>query len=168
MRYPSNYFLLTVWLLAICFIIQSCSEQGISLEKQMVQFTLNPASTESGQVNEIDLPENAHAIISITSSTGGSDFTNHEVAVSNNNGVYVTDRMELTPGSYTITDFMIVKDSIGLYVAPKKGAELATSLTDALPFNFSVSENNDATVAMHVMDVRSDDLERFGYTSAKT
>ena len=160
----SKYLFIATWLCAsLC--LQSCNEQSTEFEKQKVQFSLSLASTSSGSVGEIDLPENARAMITVAS-RDGSVLSNHDIAVYKTGDVYITDPLTLTPGAYMITDLMIVKDSVGLYVTPKKGAELNV-ITDALPHNFSIAANNTAIVSMQVMDVRDQDLQKFGYVSAK-
>ncbi len=159
--------ILTVWLFAFGLIIQSCSEHGVQVEKQRVQFTISPASTSGRTLSDIDLPANSHARISIAGSNGVSIFSDHEMSISSIGSVYVTDPVELMPGSYMITDFMIVSDSVELYVTPKKGAELSASFIDALPYCFSVAENNTASVTMPVADVRNKELQKFGYTSSR-
>jgi hypothetical protein len=168
MRKLYNNLFITVWLFAFVLFFQSCTEQSVQLEKQKVQFTLTPVGASSGRAGDIDLPENTHAIVSVASSNGVSILSAHEISVRKNGDVYVTDPIELTLGGYVITDFMIVDDSEDLYVTPKKGAELTTTISDALPYNFSVAETNTSTVNMRVVDVRNQDLQKFGYASSKT
>jgi hypothetical protein len=164
-KLSKNVFLI-VSLFAFVWFLQSCTEQGVQLEKQKVQFTLSAAAS-SVKGGGIELPDNARARISVTSSNGASIFSDHELTVLKNGDVYVTEPLELAAGSYVITDLMIVNDSVDFYVTPKKGAELATSVTDVLPLNFSVSENNSTSVSMRVMDVRNQDIQKFGYASSK-
>jgi hypothetical protein len=154
-------------LFAVALFLQSCTDQGSQFEKQKVQFLLCPTSITGAAADDIALPENARARISVTSSNGASVLSDHEISVFKTNGVYITDAVDLSPGAYTITDFMIVKDSVALYLTPKKGAELTTATPHALPYKFSVGEANAATVSMQVIDVRDLDLELFGYASAK-
>lgn len=157
----------TIPLLAACLLFQSCNEQDTQFEKQKVQFSLSPASTYSPGVSEIDLPENALARISVTGSNGTTLLSDHEISVYKSGSEYVTGPLELSAGTYSVTDFIIVADSIELYVTPKKGAEFSTSEADALPYNFSIQANDVATVRMQIMDVQNQDLKKFGYTSSK-
>jgi hypothetical protein len=168
MRNLSKHFFIAAWLLAVALFFPSCNEEGDQFENQKVQFTLSPASTSDGKVSEIDLSENARAWISVASSNGESILSDHEVRVFKTDAGYITDPVELKPGGYTLTDFIIVEDSVGLYVTPKKGSELSSSMTDVLPFNFSITENSAATVGVRVMDVGNVELEKFGYASSKS
>jgi hypothetical protein len=166
MQKLSQHLFLAVSILAVLFL-QSCTEQNVQLEKQKVQFTLSPVALSSGQAGEIDLPENAHAIVSVATSNGVAILSDHEIAVTKAGDVYVTDHVELTSGSYVITDFMIVSDSLDLYVTPKKNAAISASFIGALPYNFSVGQNQVPTVNMSVIDVRTEGSEKFGYSSSK-
>lgn len=167
MRQLSDRLCTTVQLCVFGLFLVSCQEQGVQLEKHRVQFTLETGTAYSPGVAGIDLPENAHARISISGSNGTSLFSDHDIAVSRKGGVFVTDHLELMPGSYIVTDFMIVEDDEDLYVTPKKGAELTTSEDDALPYVFSIAEGNASTVSMQIIDVRNQDLRKFGYISSK-
>src|SRR5688572_15695685 len=127
MRNFSRHLLITVWLLAVGLLIQSCNEESVQLEKQKVQFTLGSDASAS----KIELSNNAKARISVASSSGTSILSDHEISVFKSGGEYITEPVELPRGAYAITDFIIVEDSVELYVAPKQGAELSTSATHA-------------------------------------
>ena len=159
----SKLFTMAIALLTVGLCLISCNEQGVQLENQKVQFTLSPFVTDS----DIQLPEHTTAKITVASSSGSIILSDYQVAIHSSNGVYVTDFVELVPGTYSITDFVIIEDSVELYVAPKKGAELTTS-ADALPFSFSVEEARAAVVRVPVADVRNQDVRKFGYTSEKS
>jgi hypothetical protein len=148
--------------------LQSCNDHGVQLEKQKVQFTFSTGTTSSGgRVNNTDLSENTRLRISIQTSSGTSVFSNHEMQVLKAGNGYITDPLELMPGSYTITDFMIVKDGEILYATPKGDSRLSSFVMNPLPYDFSVAENNVANVSMQVIDVRDKDPEEFGYASFK-
>jgi hypothetical protein len=71
------------------------------------------------------------------------------------------------PGTYAITDFMIVQDSEVLYAAPKSESALSAFVLNSLPYNFLVTENSVVDVSMQVIDVRDEKPEAFGYASFK-
>lgn len=167
MKKITKLFLLSVTLLAVGFFLQSCNDDTAIIEKQNVQFTLIQAMADSRTVNNLDIPEGARAKISISASNGSPVLVNHDVSVFKDGDVYVTEPVVLSQGAYVVTDFMIVDDANDLFVAPKKGAELATSENDALPHNFSVNATAGRTVEMLVMNVGDEDLRKFGYASSK-
>jgi hypothetical protein len=163
---PKQFLALSLLAVGLCLL--SCNDQAVQLEKKKVQFVLTPGTLPDGRVDNITLPENARAIISVTSSSGTSVLSDHEVAVSKVGESYVTDMLELMPGAYRVTDFMIVNEDEDFYVTPKSGAELSSLVADALPYNFSTSDNTLASVHMPVVDVRNQDLRKAGYASSKS
>jgi hypothetical protein len=164
----SKKHFIAVWLLSTLVLsMQSCDDPGVQLEKNKVQFTLSPGTTSDGRLKGADLPENAHLMISIESTSGTPVFSNHEIQVSKSGEGYVTDPLDLMPGTYAITDFMIAKDSEVLYAAPKSESRLGQLVMHSLPYNFSVSENGVANVNMQAIDVRNEKPEAFGYASFK-
>src|SRR5688572_22821704 len=159
---------ITVWLFSVLILcIQSCDDPGAQLEKSKVQFTLSPGTTSDGRVKDSDLPEDVHLRISIESSSGAPVFSDHEIQVLKAGNGYITDPLELMPGTYSIKDFMIVKDSEVLNAAPKSESPFSSLVLYSLPYNFSVTENSVADVSMQVIDVRDQKPEAFGYSSFK-
>lgn len=124
-------------------------------------------SASNSSAEQLALPDDARAIISVASSDGTTVLTDHEVKIINNGDGYVTEQLQLKPGVYKLTEFIILEDSVGLYVIPKEGAELATLSSDVLPRPFSLSQGNLETVSTRVMDIGINDLKKFGYASAK-
>lgn len=159
---------IAVWLFSLLSLcVQSCNDNGVKLEKQKVQFTFSTGTTSNGRVKETELPDNVRLRISIESSSGASIFSNHEVEVLKAGSSYIADPLELLPGAYVLTDFMLVKDGEVLYATPKGESHLSSFVTHALPHNFSVTENAVANVSMQVIDVRHEEPEAYGYASFK-
>lgn len=132
-----------------------------------MQFTLSPGATSNGRVKDIELPENARLRISVENRSGATIFSDHEIQVLREGNGYITDPLDLIPGTYAITDFMIVKDGEVLNAAPKNESPFSSFVLHSLPYNFSVTENSVANVIMQVIDARNEKPEAFGYTSFK-
>ena len=157
-----------VWLLSTLFLcVQSCDDQSVQLEKSKVQFTVSPGAASQGKARDIQLPENARLRISIESSAGKQVFSDHDVQVLKTGNGYMTDPLELMPGTYAITDFMIVSDSEVLNAAPKSESPFSAFVLHSLPYSFSVTENSAANLGMQVIDARGEKPEAFGYASFK-
>lgn len=114
---------------------------------------------------DTELSENTSLRISIETSTGTPVFSNHEIDVLKAGDSYMTDPVELMPGAYVITDFMVVNDNELLYATPKAGSPLSAYVAQAVPYTFTVSENSVANVNMQVIDSREHAPEDFGYVS---
>jgi hypothetical protein len=168
---PMNKFtrpLVTALLLStVVLCLQSCNDGSVQLERQKIQFTFSTGSTPAGRAKDVKLPENTRLRISIETSAGASVFSNHEVEILKAGDGYIAAPVELLPGSYVVTDFMLVHESEVLYATPKSGTPLSQYVTHPLPFSFSVAENSVANVAMQVMDVRDEEPEAYGYASFK-
>lgn len=167
MKKSLNLHAIAVWLFAAqLFWLQSCSDQGVQPQKQKVQFTFsNEATSDNGRAMDTNLPENTRLRVSIETSAGTPVFSNHEINVMRAGGSYMTDPVELMPGIYVITDFMIVNENELLYATPKAGSPLSTHVTQAVPYTFTVSESSVANVNMQVIDSRVNAPEEFGYAS---
>lgn len=159
--------LIAVWLLStLVLCLQSCAP-SIQLEKSKVQFALSPGTTSQGRVQAMYLPENARLRISIENNSGTPIFSNHEIEVLKTGDSYMADPLELLPGNYVITDFMIVKDSEVLNATPKGKSPFSAFVTHSLPYNFSVTENGVTKMNIQVLDARNKNAEAFGYASFK-
>ena len=168
MKHLNRNHLIVVWLLSTLMLgVQSCEDQNVQLEKSKVQFSLDAGTSSEGRLRDIDLPEDARLRISIKRSSGTPVLSDHEIQVLKAGNGYTTDPLELLPGTYVITDFMIVNDSEVLNAAPKTQSPLSANVTHSLPFNFTVTETGIANVSMQVIDVRNEKPEAFGYASFK-
>jgi hypothetical protein len=158
---------ISVWLFVLLMVcLQSCDDHGTQPEKQKVQFTFSTGTTsDNGRAKDTDLPENTRLKISIETSSGTPVFSNHEIEVLKAGGSYMTDAVELMPGTYVITDFMITNDGELLYATPKAGSPLSAFVTHAVPYNFTVTENTVASVNMQVIDGQEHTPEELGYAS---
>jgi hypothetical protein len=166
MKKSLNPYAIAVWLFTTIFFLQSCNDQGVQPQKQKVQFTFtNDATPDNGRAMDTDLPENTRLKISIETMAGTPVFSNHEIDVMKAGGSYMTDPVELMPGAYVITDFMIVSENELLYATPKAGSPLSAHVTQAVPYTFTVNENSVANVNMQVIDSRDNAPEDFGYAS---
>lgn len=159
---------IAVWLFsALTLAMASCDDGSPQLEKSKVQFSLSPGTASGGRMKASDLPENARLMISIKGRSGAAVLTNHEIQVLKGGEGYLADPLELLPGNYVITDFMIVDDSEVLNATPKSESPFGEFVMHSLPYNFSVTENRVAEVNMQVIDVRNEKPEAFGYASFK-
>lgn len=155
-----------VWLFSALILgVQSCDEASVPLEKGRVQFTLSPGSSSAGSAKDIQLPENARLRISVENSSGTTIFSNHEIQLLKAGNGYVSDLMELMPGTYSVIDFMIVNDSEVLNAAPKSESILSAFVRHSLPYSFLVTENSVAEHTMQVINARNEKPEAFGYAS---
>lgn len=158
-----------IYLFVLAVALQNCSEdESVNLSKEKVQFTfdLNTADASNGKVHASSLPVGAKVLVSIESGSGSSVFTFQQLEILRVGTSLLTLPLELTPGSYKLTDFLIVNehDEI-LFGTPKSGSALASLVAKPLALNFSVSRNQVNNIQMEVVDVSQNAPEDFGYVS---
>lgn len=147
------------------FLLQCTSEEVVDQGNQKVQFAVSlPSGTDSGgRVNQ-SLPDGASVRISITNNAGPV-VTNEQIDLLKVGNGYITEPLALGAGTYSITDFMIVKDAEVLYATPKQGSPLATAVAKPLPFSFIVTADEVSNIGIQVISVNAKAPEDFGYVS---
>jgi len=154
-----------IGLVAMTTALQFCRNERSPVALQKVQFTFSVHSTTpSGGRTETAEP--VALLLSLENSIGDPVFTSKRIALLHIGSNLMTDPIELPPGTYTITDFLLVDDDNNvLYATPKAGSPLATAVTHPLPYSFVVSNSEVANVDMEVVDVSQRIPEDFGYAT---
>jgi hypothetical protein len=156
--------LLVLAFLPLLFI--SCSdEEGQSAEKQQIQFTFDIASPESNSGRaSTEFP--AGAILSVTITKDGTTTSqNFELALLKMGDGVITEPLEIVPGRYAISDFVVRVGSEIIYATPKRGSPLAPAVEHSLPYNFSVGKNGISNVRMQVVNTAGNEPSAFGYVA---
>ncbi len=112
-------------------------------------------------------PEDISAVwISVENvSTGAQVYNMHAVNLIDNNGQYISAAVELEPGSYRLTDFIVVdSNSDAVYAAPKEDSEKAYLVENPLPIEFVIQSNNTTNLIPEVILLDDEvTLEDLGY-----
>ena len=159
-------FLIWMALLIIGATLQQCKNEGADPALQKVQFTFGLRSTQpSGGRTEATAQPTA-LLLSLENSIGDPVFTSKRIALLHVGTSLMTEPIELAPGTYSITDFLLIDDDdVVLYATPKAGSPLASAVAHPLPYSFTVSSDDVSTVAMEVVDVSQNTPEDFGYAT---
>ncbi|HEY5747771.1 MAG TPA: PKD domain-containing protein [Chryseolinea sp.] len=160
-------FLIWIGLLIVGTTLQQCKNDGADpAALQKVQFTFGLRSTQpSGGRTEATAQPTA-LLLSLENSIGDPVFTSKRIALLHVGTSLMTEPIELAPGTYTITDFLLVDDdNVVLYATPKAGSPLASAVAHPLPYGFTVSSDDVSTVDMEVVDVSQNTPEDFGYAT---
>src|SRR5260221_252306 len=136
----------------------SCRQENIRKLPGQLQFSLaNPTSHTGGRVASTASP--AFALLSIKDGQGNLVQSNKKIILYNFGGSYVTESLQLSVGSYSLTQFMILDSANSvLYATPMEGSALAQYVTDPLPINFSITENGITLVTPQVLAVTAQTL----------
>lgn len=155
--------------LLFLFLFQNCTEEEtVNAPKEKIQFTVGLSTLEStgGKLQSVELPTGASLLISIKSNSGEQIYTLYKVELLRVGGNVVTVPLELNPGSYLLTDFMLVNEENELlFAAPRRGSPLGSLVTRPLDVNFYVARNALTNIEMEVIDVSQSAPEEFGYAS---
>jgi hypothetical protein len=149
-------------------LFTACShDDNVSEPTEQLQFSfsLSDESSSNGRTQE-QLPPGSKLFLSLEKSNGETVFTMKEVKILTFGESYISEPVELRPGHYAITDFLIANEAGEIiYATPKKGSLLASVVRPALPYNIFVGKNRVTTTDMKVADVQGQQPENFGYAS---
>lgn len=154
-----------IGLVAMSTALQFCKNESSPVALQKVQFTfgVHPTAPSGGR---IETAEPVALLLSLENSIGDPVFTSKRIPLLHIGSNLMTDPIDLPPGTYTITDFLLVDDDNNvLYATPKAGSPLAAAVTHPLPYSFVVSNSEVTNVDMEVVDVSQRIPEDFGYAT---
>lgn len=154
---------LLMLLLAVMF---GCHDESLE-KKESVQFSIDLAFTDDsgGRISDAsEVPAGASLRVSIATQGGTSVLNMEEIELLRVGGSLTTAPIQLSTGSYKLTDFMIVSDDGEvLFATPRRGSPLAAYVSNPLDVPFGVGSGNINNLAMAVMDVSTATPEDFGY-----
>jgi hypothetical protein len=154
--------------LAILFCF-SCTEDA-PVRKQKVQFELSVvplAENAAGRVQSpSEIPANAKLRLSLETSAGEEIFNMEDFDLLRVGDNVITPAIELSPGTYVITDFMIVNaaDEV-LFATPRSTSPLSRFVANPLDVVFTVEKDHSTKIAMEVVPVSESLPEDFGYAT---
>jgi hypothetical protein len=129
-------------LIFLFLLLQSCSEDNsVSLVKSTtkIAFTVDASISVSQQLSDHQL------IISVEDLNGNEIFSDRKLSFRMENGIYVSEDLNLPPGEYRVTDLRIDQEQKTILDVPWKGDEAAHQ--SHLPYRFTVSPS--ATTALN-------------------
>lgn len=155
-----------VLLLAMTAILQQCTDDGdAAVGVQKVQFTFSYKASDAtgGRVQQDVVPD--ALLLSVERAPGDPVFISKRIALLRVGLGYITEPIEMTPGSYTITDFMLAAGDSVIYLTPLQGSPLAPAVNHPLPYPLVVSNNQSSTIDMEVIATGTNPPEDFGYAA---
>jgi len=141
-------------------------QQPVKAPQREVKFTIHTAASgPNGRTQTADLPEGTALLLSIRKSTGETVMTNQRIELLKMGDGYVSGTISLYPGSYAVVDFMLAHGSDVLYATPQATSPLANQVTQPLPYEFTVSADEQLTLDAEVISTTGTAPEQFGYVS---
>src|SRR5689334_15799269 len=98
-----------IGLVAMSTALQFCKNESSPVALQKVQFTfgVHPTAPSGGR---IETAEPVTLLLSLENSIGDPVFTSKRIPLLHIGSSLMTDPIDLPPGTYTITDFLLVDD----------------------------------------------------------
>jgi hypothetical protein len=126
---------------------------------QAVRFVLNSLPAEAPANNA-----SFSAIVSVEDGNNAEVVSNKKLAVSMVNGKYITQKIDLDPGYYKLTKYILVNgDGLSRYASPRSNSEKAALVQKPLKHNIDVSTAPIDQVVEVVKIGEQDKAESFGY-----
>ena len=142
----------------------SCQEDEDNLKAGKIEFSFTEQSHENQRLKSEASP--AFILVSVEDAAGNSLLDKKKLEVYNFNGSYLSEPVELDPGNYQLTNYMVLdQDGNVLLASPKEGSKLAYLVEDPLPLSFSSQSNETTKVNPEVVSVSSFNPKDFGYST---
>ena len=151
----------------ILLVLISCQvQEKLETTPGTIKFSMQSVvRNEGGRITETPTP--ASVLISIEDESGNTVEDNKKLTLYSLGQGFVSESLQLIPGSYKLTQFMILDEDDGvMYATPQEGSELAEFVNDPLPIEFTISEDENTLVTPQVLAVHPEDTpESFGFAS---
>ena len=161
-----------LFFISIVFLIGCNKDDGTDPEPNQedvygnVSFSFNTVEIE-GRISKTDNPAPTSIVVSILDEENKVIFENKTYPLTNIDGNYSTENIELSTGNYTINGFNVLNsDNEVILSAPISGSDLAAFVSTPLPIDLTITENRTSNVIPEVLWVDVNDTsESFGYTA---
>ncbi|HEX9649581.1 MAG TPA: hypothetical protein VGA21_03400 [Cyclobacteriaceae bacterium] len=151
----------------ILLVLISCQvQEKLETNPGTIKFSMQSVvRNEGGRITETPTP--ASVLISIEDESGNTVEDNKKLTLYSLGQGFVSESLQLIPGSYKLTQFLILNEDDGvIYATPQEGSELAEFVNDPLPIEFTISEDENTLVTPQVLAVHPEDTpESFGFAS---
>jgi hypothetical protein len=167
MKKVSWYFYLSA-LVCVVFLPACQDEERSPARPGDVRFTIRsrPIDNAAGRAASV-LPPDGKLYVTVLNVAGDVVFDLKEIAIATLGDYVISEPVTLSPGDYTVTQFIISNGQIGTYAAPVEGSTVAEWVDDPLPISFTVSDGILTGLEVQVLPFNEELFtpEDFGYVS---
>ena len=141
-----------------------CAEDAAVEDPLRLSFKVNSADNQTVS----DLPAETSLYVSMETPGGDPVMTMQSVPFTKDGAEYTATGLDLAPGSYVLTEFMLV-DGQGdvLYTIPYKDSPLKNAVSTPLGIDLSVTPGSPRSVIAEALEVRKHKPADFGLASFK-
>ncbi len=143
---------------------QGCTKTEV--QKGTIDFGMNPLVEEALKSAEVNHGQVVGALVTILGEDGAIVYDKHFLNFYSFGESFVTERLSLEPGQYTLEEFLLL-DSMNniLWATPLEGSQLAYMVEDPLPMYFNIEANNTTHLHPQVVWVGNHHPGDFGYVT---
>jgi hypothetical protein len=155
-------------LLAVVITCTACKDELPSNLPGSVQFSLGELNSgnRGAAAQESELSDARALVVTIKDDQGNLVYDQEQIEVFNFSGTMVGAPLSLNPGSYQLTEFLVLDEQGNvIFATPLEGAEYAYLVNDPLPIDFAVITDETTTVVPEVIRTAEFTPEDFGYVS---
>ncbi len=147
-----------------------CGKLEISLDipsdketlKSVIADTITEDNSSSGPV----IVSTHHIMISVKNENGLTVLDDELIPLLNFGGNFISRKIELAAGKYTLTRFMVIgPEGRVLFAAPIEGSPKSYLVKQSLPIPFEIFPGKNTRLIPEVLPVTDESPEEFGYAS---
>jgi hypothetical protein len=156
----------TMLMAMIVIAMNGCAEET-ALTNEPLHFNFRVNTPANQPVESLD--SETALIISMETPDGTPLYTLEKIAFTKDENGFTTSGMDLQPGDYVLTEFMLVNNNGDiLYTIPYGDSPLNHSVKNPLGIGVQVAANRSGTIDAEALDVRNYTPADFGLTSFTT
>ncbi|MFY0601660.1 MAG: hypothetical protein JXR03_18445 [Cyclobacteriaceae bacterium] len=151
--------------------VKDVGAESIELKSE-VQFSIDieSANTSSGRKTESQFEsfndDVSSVLITIKNDTGGIEKNREEIVLYELLGEYLTAAISLKSGTYSVEEFLVIDANNNItYATPNDTSDLASFVSNPLPYHFEVTGQEESTFSIQVLSTEGETASAFGLST---
>jgi len=164
----SIYFSAIAVIFMSAFLVMCKKEKDAGKIEQSVSFAINLSNSKNVSALKsalaYHLSDAKKIVLSIQNNDGtATSYTSTEVKIYKMNDFYISQKLMLKTGDYSLTEFLLL-DSTGntIYAAPMAGSQETQNVTHPLPISFNVTKDASTPINVEVLSTENKSPGDFG------
>ncbi len=166
MKTAASKILLLIPLLVLV-LLEACSKKGITPQDKQPGVTFSSKTVTKGTAG---IRQAKTAVLSADYAVVGINGKIYKTPVYKTGGNVYTEAIKLDPGSYTLTEFILVHsgaspdstDDVPVYALPLGGSAYATFVSTPAGFHFNIGSLNKKEIPVEVLQFQAGEEHKFG------
>jgi hypothetical protein len=152
--------------LVLGIVIISCNKKDEPVKSGKVQFSVT-GETKTTRKSATTLEQPAYILINVEDASGKAVYFHEKIELYSFNGSYLSKPVDLKPGDYKLTEFMVLDYSNQvIYATPKTGSAKEYLVNNPLDISFTINEDEVTKLTPEVLSAEELSPADFGYLDA--